>query len=191
MPGVARSRRCPMDDQRFDRLTRTLATMPSRRRLLGATLGLGLAGLLGRSAPLVAAAPPCVGASCLTTADCCGGASCDPITLTCQPLAIPGGGECGPGSACTLDTDCCNGLVCAAGRCRRLPVTPGPGPCIRGGACGSDSECCTGEVCQAGACGPGGGPCTAGGTCTTEADCCGGEICCNARCSSATCLPNT
>jgi hypothetical protein len=121
-----------MDDNRFDRLTRKLATTPSRRGVLkllgGAVVALGATAVIVPSSRAQSSAE-CVGAeeSCTVNEDCCG-------RLTCGEDGTCGGpsaGCVGAEEACTVDEDCCGRLTCG-----------------EDGNCGGPSD----EICCDGAC---------------------------------------
>ncbi len=106
-----------MDQQRFDQLTKTLATGKSRRGLLkgltGITLGGALAAIgLGETVahPQVPCKAPNVKCGKGKNAVCCSSGICTP-NGTCGCVG-PGA----PGSDCTLSTQCCSGICGDDGR---------------------------------------------------------------------------
>jgi hypothetical protein len=117
-----------MDATTFDRLTRLIATTPSRRRLGQLLLG-ALAGLV--RSPEVAAQPaPCPPGKkrcprrCIPQERCCTRATCGRGTgRGCRPGRKPcrGRNACIPANRCCVDTDCGPGrngrTECRNGRC--------------------------------------------------------------------------
>lgn len=112
--------------------------------------------------------PPAAGATCATSADCCG-KPC--VNGVCLGACVPSAGEC------TVTADCCTGIQCiippgaSKGFCGGsiLPdggVSPdggadGGGPvtndagvvcALYGQACAASSECCNGVPCTGGTC---------------------------------------
>lgn len=204
-----------VDGQRFDDATRLLGAGASRRsvikRMAGALMGLGAAGVAGRRA----SAGACLGegSSCNAEADACcaaDGLSC--IDSTCQLACVESGADCGGKSGAV----CCTGLVCADNNtCVEPPPT-----CIEAGeSCllaGVTIGCCEGLVCGEGglcvaACQAEGDPCKApsdccdglvcgaentcevvevcaaeGDACSADSDCCAG-ICCGGACRDIAC----
>ena len=178
-----------MDDQRFDALTRRLATRSSRRGVLGGLLAGVLGGLLGRSGPVEAkprtGRAPTLATACTTDAECGPGQVCDPATGSCIARGGTGrGGPCPRGSACTTDATCCGGEVCDTlnGVC----IGAG-GPCTNvDGTCFDSLDCCGNEACVGGTCQrTTAGGCTPGAVCAGDGDCCGGEVCVNGVCAKA------
>jgi len=164
-----------MDEQRFDTLTRRLATGTTRRTVLRGLLGGGALALLGAHG---AAAKP-------KTGDGGGGAPKPPK---------PGGG----GSGCKLNSDCpddgnsCTAAVCdgSTGQCAQVSIVQGS-PCGDNGICdgnGSCGECGPGGRCPGGS--PGGFSCpwmrfdeancgSCGNVCTADT-----PFCCAGACSA-------
>ena len=153
----------PMDAERFDRLTRQLATGHTRRGMLRGLLGTVLAGtvLTRQSSPARAAI--CVNAStgtvctCETAAACttngCGGDGC--CTPNCDGTTC-GDDGCGGLCACPL------GLQCSDGVCGMAPCTP----TCDGKTCGDDG--CGGSC---GTCQKRGQTCNSVGQCVTPPKC--------------------
>lgn len=184
-----------MDQQRFDDLSRALATGTSRRRVLrgltGSVLG-GVLGLLGLEE--AAAACRLIGQRCNANKPCCRGAVCTAKGVCrCAKTRgfLPCNGDattcvntntseehcgacnnpCGPNEICQSGT-----CVCATGfhRCG--------GNCVSNtdpDACGASCTVCgTTQVCDAKAgscCAPQGF--TAASVCTTDDDCCSDSRC--------------
>ena len=146
-----------MDDQRFDRISRVIASSTSRRGALkgiAAAIGGGaLVSLFGVRPQRAAAAEP--GEACLTNNDCTVG-TCINSVCACEDPAEPW-----RGCSCSTGTEApCGGgtLLCCA--------TDDSGP----GGPGVCTSSMTG-------CDPTGGECTAdpGDSCTSNEDCCQGS----------------
>jgi hypothetical protein len=176
-----------VDGNRFDELTRGIASSGSRRKLLG-----GLAGVvLGALGVGTAAARTCseTGRVCREHADCCS-KLCGPKnatgrrTCSCQVAgdcpapprcrqAVCNAGICGTtvtvNASCNDNNPCTSNDVCnASGQCVGTPVGNGTA-CTVGGQAGT---------CSGGDCVPCAGP---GGACPNgTGDCCGaiGELVC-------------
>lgn len=119
-----------MDGDRFDTLTRRLATPPTRRRVIKA-LGGALAGALlgGR----VAAADGCKagGKACKKDSQCCSGYCQGATAIKSNSrnggVCCIGAGGIANGESCAADDDCCSG-ICQAGTCvATLAGTCSPG----------------------------------------------------------------
>jgi len=149
-----------VDQQRFDELTKAIASGVSRRGVLK-TLAVGaVGGLLGLVGARGAAAkrppptpPPCqyLGAACSVGSDCCStmccfgqcvalntNQNCGACDHQCTFQQLCQGGRCcqGDGVSCATDGDCCFGYPCVNGVCTR--------PCLSSGSfCLSDGECCS------------------------------------------------
>jgi hypothetical protein len=119
-----------MESARFDCLTRTLVTTPSRRGLLrllgGAVIAPALARLTGHD---TAAAGNCLPTTqpCMRTADCCGKAVCKSVAACSLPNGdtLEAGQRCckQKGRRCNAERfgncQCCGNLFCSSrGRCR-------------------------------------------------------------------------
>lgn len=142
-----------MEDQRFDRLARRMATTTGRRRLLGAIGALAL----GTAVRGAAARQP---ATCTQDSDCadadgdpctggvCEGGACTFTSILCAPgFVCCGNGECCPEDAagagqCAADVDCpapggdpCTGVRCENGTCLAFMLSCAPGFVCCGGAC--------------------------------------------------------
>jgi hypothetical protein len=141
-----------MDDLRFDRLTRVVATSSSRRRLLAGLIATVAAG--GVSGAEAARSRPCqrLGVQCTRSGQCCTG--------VCRTQSLPGRWR---RQVC----DCQDGLTNCRGKCVDLGSdVANCGAC--GDACGDrgdtcvDGDCACGEgpacgdglVCLEGACAP-------------------------------------
>jgi len=142
-----------MDSNRFDDITKALATGTSRRKMVKGLLA-GAAGIVGlRRVATLEAAPTCraLGESCRTDASCCSGQH-----LFCQQIGATGAQRC----------ECETGFINCGGVC-----VAGPGPCCVEGqvACGGAcfNECPSGEVFNT-------------ATCTCE--CASGTTRCNGEC---------
>lgn len=133
-----------MDEQRFDRLTRRIATAASRRSVFRAAAavaaGAVVAQVRGRGA-LAQEGSLALGAACTSASQC-------PQVSGVTACADNGYAEDGPlnccrttGGAC-FDTeysaDCCSGLYCRGGVCSDLSVT---GDLPAGSYCVSTSQC--------------------------------------------------
>ena len=178
-----------MDEQRFDELSKKLATSVSRRqavKILGATAAGGLGALFGARGAFAHHNANCrsVGDNCRANAECCAGACVDfhcvcpggsvlcPATNECLPVCQ---GEtffnpdtceceCAPGtSKCGEFTCCPDGTLCCSDE-------------VFGQCCPPDFTCCGFECCPPGfQCDPG-GFCvplcqTAGNPCFFDNDC--------------------
>lgn len=180
-----------MDNQRFDEISRSLATTGSRRGLLKGLAGGALAGALSLVGASDAAARKCRndGKNCKSDTECCS-LYCDPTSYTCAP-APP---------ADTCDPACPTGAVCVDGACF-CPVPTsfcGTDGCVdlqtddqHCGTC--TTVCATGATCVAGICTCPTGQTECNGACvdlnTDEANCgsCGricnsGETCSDGAC---------
>lgn len=139
-----------MDDRRFDHLTRSLATVGSRRTLIKGLLGLsGLtaAGSIMRQDQVRAATRPtptpkpvqCPGSQTWN------GAACVCATGTkCGPACCTGASQC-------CDNACCNGTCYGEERCCPTGQLVCNGTCLPLGGCCSDADCsgarCLNNVC--------------------------------------------
>jgi hypothetical protein len=127
-----------MDGQRFDTVSRWLATPDSRRAtvrgLAAAALALGL-GRLG----LEEAAAKCqkVGQKCAKNKECC--------SKLCK------GGKCkcrAQGDPCDAWEDCCTGLICNKAKGSTCQPWHLPNLCLHTGSfCSETADCCKGLVC--------------------------------------------
>lgn len=116
----------------------------TRSRLVGITLGLGLAaGHLVSACEAAPVEPPCDGdAGPCETRD---------AQVAAPPLPEAGSACAAEASACNVDQDCCTG------RCETLRCTtatpPAPAPCVAVlGACSNPTQCCQGLTCKSGTC---------------------------------------
>jgi hypothetical protein len=134
-----------MDGQRFDAITRLMATGHTRRRVIQGLLAAAGGGLLGafRRRPAQAACAE-LGAGCARNNGCCSGACCagtcvDPVAYQTDALNC---GKCG--RACPAGKTCCGGT------CVDLQTNETHcGACDQG--C-DDKNVCTKDVCQEGVC---------------------------------------
>ena len=145
-----------MDDQRFDRLTRTIAGASTRRATLRHLAGGALAGLLALRGVEEAAACRGFKATCKDSSQCCGDPGfrcrsgvcrCGRTQKYCSPSGDAKAGACIPKDTCCPPAGgCTNGLVC-----------PGVGQqcCIPEGfgdesICDNrdDTRCCAGSACR-------------------------------------------
>jgi hypothetical protein len=150
-----------LDGQRFDALSRLVATGMPRRRVLG-FIGGGLAAIVSRVTSVSAG---CLGegSPCLDDITCCPGLFCDLGAVA--GTGTLGGGVCTPDIQCKLDgetcgilpatvvqADCCDGLLCIGNVC----TTPAPVCSLVGESCslvqGALPSCCDGLVCMDGTC---------------------------------------
>lgn len=171
-----------MDSQRFEELTRRLATARSRREVVKGLIGSLIAGggvvaaqrggALAQTACTdddgcaegeICCAGFCAAIECCIDDDdpnarCPEGTSC--FEGTCDPIETP----------CGSDDECAEGEICCAGACRAIECCideedpnarcPEGTSCFEGvcdpipepGACASDDECAEGEICCAEAC---------------------------------------
>jgi len=163
-----------MDGQRFDRLTRALASGASRRSVLGALVGAALGGLATEAAdartigtrPTIPPPPPPPPPTTTTTKAppcaagkelCPGGTLCCP-TGTCARsgnsdiCCVPDGGF--PGRApCGLDCcndplECCDGECCAPGSVCLTVVFGGETGDIEEETCCPITQTCDGRCCD-------------------------------------------
>jgi hypothetical protein len=182
-----------MDGQRFDDLTRLVASGVPRRRVLG-MIGGGLAAIVGKARS--GSAQTCLnpGEMCITNpAGCCPGSICDIAgTFMCVPIAPVCSDVEEPCSNLTgVNLPCCPGLVCSnTGIC----VVPEPVCAAEGETCGAVPQglpvidCCDGLVCQDNVCVVPEPVCAAEGeTCGLTAglqlDCCDGLVCIDGTCA--------
>jgi hypothetical protein len=135
-----------MEPTRFDRLTKGLVGVRSRRdllRLLAAGSGLGLGAHLTRRLDADAADCKRLNESCATV-PCCGGLRCNDlipgVSGVCgAPKPIVGAGCVGVGES---GAACCSNC-CVRGTC--TPTTEGAACCVNAGtACEANHECCSG-----------------------------------------------
>ncbi len=202
-----------MDGQRFDRLTRALATGTSRRTILKGLLGAGGAAVSGSvvadqaDARVIGARPTvppaqqpsgCQLPNQLCGGECCGPGLCKSNHCCSSPTHTWCGDRCWPESQCTSSgIPCSDGQkVCGSTCC------PANASCARSGnsdiCCNPDSgqapcgfECCaTAAQCCDRECCPDGSVCIGNGYCCPFEQMCGG-ICCNGpgqRCCHDVCI---
>jgi hypothetical protein len=157
-----------MDADRFDDVIRTLTASPSRRTVLGLTLGGTLGSLLGiadadakkkkRKKKKKCKGKKKCGKKCIPLTSCCTSADCGGGGATCQngTCACPAGekncqGACIPEIDCCTNADCGGGdLICEDGGC----VCGGGALDCSGSCCQPDDEICKqpDAVCQSGGC---------------------------------------
>jgi hypothetical protein len=197
-----------MNDPQFDELTKTLATLTSRRqalKTLGATVVGAVLGLSGIGT--VFARCRSAGKKCKKSAQCCKhgvciGGKCCSRSHACLSTCCASGATCCKGTCCAgTCTDCGSGQTCllsdpnSCGSCGK--VCPANQACF-GGLCTclppetecSDGSCCLGNCCTGSSggticCDPG-WPCclTPGGF----PSCCdAGTTCCSGSAGAACC----
>lgn len=200
-----------MDNERFDRIARTVGTA-SRRRVLAGLAAAALNGLWpGRAG---AACNPascdavddcgsksCIGVQCVTFPEDAG-TVCRPAVNECDlaevcngsSIACPTDKKKANGAACSSDGNSCTSDICQNGLCTH------PAKADRE-ECDDDGNACTLDICLGGVCThqpfPDGAVCPGGACCrgqclntqTDEANCggCGaacasGERCCGGKC---------
>ena len=192
-----------MDHNRFDDLTRALASGMSRRQALKLLGGSLMGGLLSFSGLGTVFAKPkqCTanGKHCNSKTVCCSG-FCDSTTKTC---ACPPGQTFVNGSCCLASQVC--GSVCCSGTCDNNQCTcPSSCQVLANGTCaqrctgvpdsctcgGSSGSVCAGDSSQPqgfGVCSPNGAAPT--GTCTSDIDCPPGSFCNTNSGPPALCFP--
>ena len=174
-----------MNDERFDDLTKLLATGPSRRgmlKALGAMAAAGFVSLVGRRHVATAQAPPCqrFGEICRVNVHCCTG-TCTDFRCACPP-GLPN--LCPATQQCLAA--CPEGRVFNAASCQ-CECAPDTRQCPGGQCCPTAAQCCgsgccpEGTVCSKGEC----IPCPQGGL-APGARCTSGEQCCSGVCSAFT-----
>lgn len=151
-----------MDDHRFDRLVRALATeVSARRRVLGWVVG-SVPAVILPTGQEVAARCGNIGARCERDRDCCEGRRCKRGRCRCLPgrprcgkICCPEGQVCAeglcvpPAGTCPVGADTCINATtkCSAGTCSCLTtMTDGATRCGRiistpCGICGNDGDC--------------------------------------------------
>jgi hypothetical protein len=113
-----------MDSSRFDEFTKIAAFGSSRRRIIKTVLGMGVAGLLGKSTldETAAATLRPAGATCRKPGDCASG--------VCGPRDSTGRQRC----SCVVVADCGGSGICTGGVCVPCPTCYVPsagGTCVR------------------------------------------------------------
>jgi hypothetical protein len=151
-----------MDADRFDTLTRLLAGMSARRRLLARAATLfSLLPLVGGMDGAVAKRQhkpkkkKCKGTKkrcgkrCIPKASCCvacgSGGACLDGACACLAGFRLCKGTCIPEGDCCTNTDCAGGAICVGGRCGCLA-----GFKLCGEACIALDACCTADDCDSG-----------------------------------------
>jgi hypothetical protein len=127
-----------MDHERFDDLTRALATTTSRRQFLKTLAGSAAGGLLALLGIGEAAADDTckpIGKKCRKNAQCCSGNCAEGKCAPCKD----------PGVACSSDSECCSGACCLTASGEKFCCDRPDGICCPPG---SDALCCSaGQVC--------------------------------------------
>lgn len=180
-------------NQRFDGLTRAMATGHSRRsvlKMIGGAAAAATAATVLKPFRASGVAATCSGPTNLGASPCAAG------TTPCGPCCCQAGiaclnntnGVCGcPSGTTQCGSACCQkGTACAnasTSTCATAAVS-----CTQGQApCGKSCCSATGQVCVSGtctACIASGGSCAAGASCCTA-----GQACINNICQSSTCSP--
>lgn len=195
-----------MDANRFDDVIRSLAASPSRRTVLGLTLGGGLGALLG---VVDAAAKKRKGRhknkdrnkntkrrclvgqrrcrdrrchGCCSDADCGGNECALGVCRDCPRNERLCDGACIPGDACCTSDDC-DGAPCERGRCLCADGQRDcHGRCIPEDACCSSSDCGPCETCQNDRC---------LSVCPEDLECVDGQCRCTASSCDGCCAGDT
>ena len=160
-----------MDGQRFDRLTRALASGASRRSMLKGLLGMGGTVAVGSVTNSGADARRSSGSGSTPRPSCPGQTLCPDSSRCCDTCNGFQNGCCPVGTEpCTTNvTGCC--AICDGFSCGRE-------------CCSSEAQCCDGECC------------VDGSVCIAEERCCPldlmcGDVCCNGdgqRCCGGVCI---
>jgi hypothetical protein len=180
-----------MDKDRFDQLSRTIATTSTRRQLLrGLILGATATAIAGISPVTAEAKPPppkCLpaGSGCRMNSKCCTGVCCGGVCCVAGQGCL-NGQCCAPAAACP--SFCCpTGQTCCSGNCVTLGIND-----QNCGGCGI--TCRSDQICSAGKCiCDGAGLTECSGKCAnTQTDssncghcgisCSGGETCVSGTC---------
>ncbi len=149
-----------MEHQRFEELTRGLATARSRREVVKAFFGAVLAG-----GAIAAGRGGALAQDCTTDNDCEAGQTC--LEGSCAPDGPP---------PCDTDGDCTGtGEICCAGGCLAIEC------CIDDQD--PNARCGENETCFEGQCDPIDGP----PACESDDECAEGEICCAGGCLAIEC----
>jgi hypothetical protein len=154
-----------MDSARFDRLTRVIGTLSTRRAALGLLSALGLAGALADDGDAKKKRKKCK-KKCGPCRKCKKG--------KCKPK--PDGADCGGGATCQSGECVCPTECCADSDCGSDCAVCDSGQCVS--TC-PDGQVCQGDTCVA-SCPTGQKECN--GVCIPENQCCGGcpagQTCC-------------
>lgn len=150
-----------MDNHRFDRFVRAMATASTRRRLLQGLAGLVVGGAGASFHSIGGEAAVCRGPGrlCREAANCCAHSycgngphrrcTCDPAFTACGSVCVDllaDVANCGScGHLCPDEP--CNTTICASGVCDTVPD-----PLQDGLACDDGDLCTGGDVCQSGVC---------------------------------------
>jgi hypothetical protein len=139
-----------MDGQRFDRLTRALATRVGRRTILKAFAVGVMPAILGQRGAAAANSRP-IGAQCKKNAQCATD-FCDPATRQCI-APCPLGNDCGYPQSCAPGCSCyCDPFVTNPDGSLRefcLQDPPDPPACADLVVCFSHDDCARGTFCTA------------------------------------------
>lgn len=126
-----------MDGRRFDEIAKSLARVKSRRRVVGAAVGVAAGALAGRFGVGEAATRSrCVGERCRRHAQCASGycyrgrCTCLPNELKCGCGCCPFGEECCNPSCgiCVRPGGACPEIFCEPPNCRGVTCPPGKFP---------------------------------------------------------------
>ncbi len=143
-----------MDQERFDRITRTLASRQSRRSLLKALTGTAVSGALAAvgiggavAAPKADKPSKCYGDNslCTNAKQCCSGICTNRACAPAVPVDPCAGKHCDDANECT--TDGCAGGVCAHTPTPGVPCQGGTGTCDSAGVCKPGVACGPGMSC--------------------------------------------
>jgi hypothetical protein len=154
---IARVRRPAMDSSRFDRLTRLLASKPTRRNLVRGLFATAAVSAVAQAEPAAAACTEAGERRCRRNSDCCGdNVRCRQNECRCRSgyriCRQNGKNQCvdrrtDPRHCGRCDRRCKRDQVCEGGRCRRSAE----GACTIYGFCGAGRRpCCAGFACRAG-----------------------------------------
>ncbi len=140
-----------MDPRSFDRWTRGIAAVQSRRTALGALAALGAALFTGARMATPTSATGCAGFGCPCSDDstcvdglvCCGN-SCNTsgnCGLNCTGTGDPCPASCSQGEPCA---DCCAGFCTSSGACTTIYYSQAGGACSLADptACAPGLTCC-------------------------------------------------
>lgn len=196
-----------MDARAFDRITRTLSAMPSRRRLIGLVTGLAVAGPIAAIGMPIAEAkhkkkkkkhqgckPNCTDRTC--GSDGCGG-ECGQCAANqvCQ-----GGSCCTPEPLVATCFHRCGTVANNCGQATSCPACSGARQCLSNGSCAdgcATSSECAAPACYCGVSAEGPKQCVESAecdhvpqTCATTADCPAGQNCQQTGCGPSGAIEN-